>query len=103
MPKPLLKQRVGIQVRTVTQTAIGETVVWKPVSSRYAQVIPLDARARAIYMQMQSEVTHKIIFSKGAVTLSLGNNRITHGSKTYEPMEPSKNIDNNMVVIVKEI
>ena len=98
-----LKDRVSIQVKTTTQTALGETVVWSSVSSRYARVIPLDARARAVYMQMQSEVTHKIIFAKGAVTLTLGNNRINHGSKTYEPMEPTQDIGNSMVVMVKEI
>lgn len=98
-----LKDRVIIQLRVATQTALGETVVWTPVSSRYACVIPLDARARAIYMQNKSEVTHKIIFRKGAVTLTLGNNRIKHGSKTYKPMEPTADIGSSMVVMVKEV
>ena len=95
--------RVHVQVKTTTQTALGETEVWKPVCNRYARVIPLDARARAVYMQMKSLVTHKIVFSKGAVTITLGNNRIKHGSKTYEPMEPTQNIGESMVVMVKEI
>ena len=98
-----LKDRVTVHVKTTTQTALGETVVWKPVASRYARVIPLDAKARAVYMQTQSEVTHKIIFAKGAITLTLGDNRIKHGSKTYEPMEPTQDIGNSMVVMVKEI
>lgn len=97
----VLKDRVTIQVKTTTQDAGGETVVWKPVETRYARVIPLDARARAVYMQMQSEVTHKIVFNKG-ISISLGNNRILHGSKTYELMEPPQIIDNATVVIVKE-
>lgn len=98
-----LKDRVSIQVKTVTHTSMGETVVWTPVSARYARVIPLDAKARAAYMQLKSEVTHRILFTKGAVTLTLGNNRITHGSKTYEPVEPTADIGNSMVVMVKEV
>jgi len=97
------KDRVHVQVKTTTQTSLGETEVWKPVCNRYARVIPLDARARAVYMQNQTEVTHKIIFSKGAITLTLGNNRINHGPKTYQPVEPAQDIGNDMVVMVKEV
>lgn len=103
MRNALLKDRVSVQVRTATQTSIGETVVWKPVSIRYARVIPIDARTRFVYQQNQKEVTHKIIFSKGAVALTLGNNRIKHGSKTYEPIEPTADIGESMVVMVKEV
>lgn len=99
----LRRDRVQIQVKETTQTALGETENWTPVTHRFARVIPLDARARAVYMQNQSEVTHKIMFAKGAVTITLGNNRILHGSKTYQPMEPTQDIGNDMVVICKEI
>ena len=99
----ILRDRVSVQLRTVTQTSIGETVVWKPVCDRYAQVIPLDARAQLVYQQNKKEITHRIIFNKGAITLTLGNNRIIHGSKTYEPVEPTINIGDSMVVMVKEI
>ena len=99
----MLRDRVSVQVRTTTQTSIGETVVWKPVAHRYAQVVPLDARAKLAYQQTQKEITHRIIFSKGAVALTLGNNRIIHGSKTYEPVEPTQDIGNSMLVMVKEI
>ena len=97
------RDRVQIQVKTTTQTALGETEVWKPVTHRFARVIPLDARARAVYQQNQSEVTHKIMFAKGAITLTLGNNRINHGSKTYELVEPAQDIGDSMVVMAKEI
>ena len=99
----VLKDRVAIQVKTTTQTDTGETVIWSPVATIHARVIPLDARARAVYMQNKSEVTHKIIFNKGIITLTLGNNRILHGSKTYEPMEPTADIGHSTVVMVKEI
>jgi len=98
----ILKDRVTIQVKTTTQTATGETVVWSPVETRHARVIPLDAKARAVYMQMQSEVSHKVIF-RGSVSLSLGNNRLLWGSKTLEPVEPVQAIDNSSVVMVKEV
>ncbi len=99
----VLRDRVRVQVKITTQTALGETEVWTPVATRFAQVIPLSAKARAQYMQNKTEVTHKIIFAKGAVTITLGNNRIKHGSKTYEPMEPPQDVKNSMVVMVKEI
>lgn len=99
----ILRDRVHVQVKATTQTALGETVVWRPVASRHALVIPLDARARAVYMQNKTEVTHKIVFRKGSVTITLGNNRINHGSKTYEPVEPPEIRGDAMAVMVKEI
>ncbi len=98
----ILKDRVTIQLRVATRTATGETIIWTPVETRHARVIPLDARARAVYMQMQSFVTHKVIFRE-SISLSLGNNRILHGSKTYEPVEPTQEIDNSTTVICKEV
>lgn len=99
----LLKDRVTIQVKTTTQTALGETVVWKPVEKRHALVIPLDAAARAQYQQLQSQVSHKVIF-RGSVTLSLGNNRLLWGSKTLFPVEPVQTLeDKTSVVMVEEV
>lgn len=97
-----LKDRVQIQVKTTTQTSLGETVVWKPVSTRYARVILLDARARAVYQQLQSEVSHKVIF-RGSVSLTLGNNRLLWKDKTLEPVEPTAKIGDSTVVMVKEV
>jgi len=97
-----LKDRVQIQVKTSTQTALGETEVWKPVESRHARVIPLDAKARAVYMQMQSEVTHKVIF-RGSVSITLGNNRLLWGSKTLEPVEPVQYNEGSAIVMVREV
>ena len=98
----ILKDRVTIQLRTSTQGVLGETVVWSPAGTHYARVIPLDAKARAIYQQLKSEVSHKVVF-RGVVTLSLGNNRILHGSKTYELVEPTQIIENSTTVICKEV
>ena len=98
----ILKDRVTIQLRVTTQTALGETITWTPVEKRYARVIPLDAKARLAYQQLKSEVSHKVMF-RGSVTLNLGSHRILHGSKTYEPVEPTQLIENSTVVAVKEI
>jgi len=98
----LLKNRVQVQERTTTQTATGETEVWKPVQWKYARVVPLDARARAHYQQLQSEVTHKIIF-RGSVNISLADNRFLHGAKIYKPVEPPQEINNTTIIMVKEV
>lgn len=98
----ILRDRVQIQVKDTVQTALGETIVWKPVETRYARVIPLDAKARAVYQQLQSLVSHKVIF-RGSVSLSLGANRLLWKDKTLEPVEPPQIIENSTVVVVKEI
>ena len=99
----VLRDQVTIQLRVATQTALGETIIWTPVEKRYARVVPLDAAARAVYMQMQSIVTHKVIF-RGSVDISLGTNRLLWGSKTLEPVEPVQTLDNKTsVVMVKEV
>lgn len=96
------KDFVKIQEKTTTAGPLGETITWKPVGNKYALVIPLDAKARAVYQQLQSLVTHKIIFNKG-ISISLGNNRILHSNKTYEPVEPPQIIENSTVVVCKEV
>lgn len=99
----MLRDRVIIQLRTATQTATGETVIWTPVETRHARVVPLDAAARAVYQQLQSQVSHKVIF-RGSVSLSLGDNRLLWGSKTLEPVEPVQTLDDKTsVVMVKEV
>ncbi len=98
----ILKDRVIIQLRNATQTSLGETVVWTPVTIRHARVIALDAKARAIYQQMKSEVTHKVIF-RGSVSLSLNNNRLLWGSRILELVEPVQEIEDATIVMVKEV
>ena len=98
----LLKDRVQIQLKTATQTSLGQTETWTPVETRYARVIPLNAQARAVYMQMHSEVTHKIVMG-GQVTLNLGNNRLLWKDKTLEPVEPPQNLNGATVIMAKEV
>ena len=96
------KDFVRIQEKVAVQTAGGETAVWKPVGSKYALVILLDAKAREVYQQLKSEVSHKAVF-RGAVTLNLGSHRILHGSKTYEPVEPTQLVENVTTVVCRKV
>jgi len=98
----LFKDRIEIQSRTVTEGAMGQTIVWAPVQHRYGRVIPLSATARAQYQQLNTVVTHKIVFEKG-VTLNLADYRFKCLSKTYEPTEPPVTLEQNTVIVVKEI
>jgi head-tail adaptor len=97
-----LKQRVQLQVKTATQTALGQTVTWKPVQDYWARVIPLDVRTIAQYQQLNTEVTHKIIL-RGTVTVSLGAHRVKHGAFTYQPQATAKHNANMTEVVVKEV
>ena len=97
----LLRDRVTVQLRSTTATSTGETVTWTPVDTRHCRVVPLSAAARAVYMQMKSEVSHKIVM-RGAVSLSLGSNRFLWGDKILEPVELPQIIGNATTVICKE-
>jgi len=92
-----LKEHVKIQVRTATLGATGETVTWKPVETRFASVIPLDAKARATYQQLQSKVSHKIVF-RGDVKLDLGCNHVLWRDKILKLVEPVQRLDGVTIV-----
>lgn len=102
MKASMLKDRVHIQLRNASHGALGETVTWTPVESKYARVILLDARARAAYQQLQSEVTHKVVF-RGKVSLTLGNNRLLWGDVTLEPVEPTQLVEDTTIVVCKQV
>jgi len=97
----LFKDRIIIQAKTSTQTAMGETVAWTQVQTRFGRVVPVDAKARLQFQQLNSEVTHKIIM-EGGVSLELATSRFMHGGHTYKPIGPSMALDNNTVIMVKE-
>ena len=98
----LFKDRIQVQLRTVSEGALGQTVTWTPVQHRFGRVIPLSAMARAEYQQLNTSVTHKIVFEKG-ITLNLADYRFKHLSKTYEPTEPPMTLEDNTVIVVSEI
>jgi len=97
----ILKDRVQLQEKTVTQTALGQTITWKPICAYYARVIPLDVKAIAAYQQLSTVVTHKILL-RGTVEINLGSHRIVHGSKTYEPQSSAKHYENVTEIVVEE-
>ncbi len=102
MKANMLKDRVSIQLRTTVQTSTGDTVIWTPVETRCACVIPLDVQARAVYQQLHSEVTHKVIFG-GSVSLSLSDNRLVWKDKTLVPAGPTQEVDNTTIVVAREV
>jgi len=98
----LMKYRVLLIQKSITQGALGQTVTYKPVQHKFCQVKLLNADARLRYQQLDSNVTHEVMF-RGDVTVSIGNYRIKWGSKTLEPVNPSRLIDGNTIVPAKEI
>ncbi len=98
----LFKDRIQLQQRTVTEGAMGPTLTWAPVQWRYGKVIPLSATARAEYQQLNTNVTHKLIFEKG-ITLNLADYKFKCLNKTYNPTEPPITLEENTVIVVKEI
>ena len=98
----LLKERGLLIQRVSSQGALGQTVTYIPVQWKFCQVKLLSAQARLQYQQLKSNATHEVLF-RGDVTVSLGNYRIKWGSKTLEPVDPSRLIDGNTIVPAKEI
>ncbi len=98
----MFRDRVSIQERVVTATSMGETVNWNPVEKRYARVIVMDAKARALYQQMQTEATHVITF-RGDVSVTLADNRFLWKDKTLEPVDPPKKLEGVTTIAVREI
>ena len=97
----LFTHRIQIQEKTSVRGPAGPTVAWRPVRTIYARVIPLDARARAAYMQLSSSVTHKVELRKG-ISLSLANTRFIWKEKTLYPVGPPQELDNIIVIAVSE-
>lgn len=98
----LNKDRVLLIQKSITQGALGQTVTYKPVQWKYAQVKLLSAQGRLQYQQLKSNATYEVTF-RGDVTVSMGNYRIKWGSKTLESTDPARLVDGNTIVPVKEI
>jgi len=102
----LLTSKVQLQQKTATQGALGQTVTWEPVQTIYARVVPLNVNALAQYQQLNTVVTHRIVL-RGEVDIDLGEYRLLHGSKTYEPQVSAKHFKADSTtlteVIVKEV
>jgi len=97
-----LRSKVKLQEKTVTQGALGQTVTWRPVHDYWAQVIPLDVKTVAQYMQFNTQVTHRIIL-RGAVEVDLGLHRLLHRDKTYQPQQSAKHVNGHTEIVVREL
>ena len=98
----MLRSKVKLQEKTITQGPLGQVVTWKPIHEYYARVIPLDVRTIAQFMQLNTQVTHKIIL-RGAVEVNLGSHRILYEDKTYQPQQSAKHVNGVTELIVLEI
>lgn len=98
----ILKDRVTIQVKTALLGAMGETVTWAPVETRFARVANLSTQALIHYQQTETNATHTITF-RGSVSLALDSNRFLWKGKTFEPVEPPKEQAKSTTIVVREV
>ncbi len=96
----VFKDKVYLEVKTETQSALGQTEVWKPVQSLYARVVPISNQTKLQYQQLKSNVTHQIIMG-GIVTVN-SNYRFRWLNKILTPIEPPKYINNMTTIMVSE-
>jgi len=97
----ILKDRIKLQVKTIAQGALGQTVTWTPVDDVPARVVALKAESRVAYQQLNSYVTHRVELGTG-VTIALGTNRIIWRTKTLEPVEPPTVAGSRQMVLCQE-
>ncbi len=102
MLSSILKDRISIQVKTSTPGPLGEEVVWSSVETRYARVIPLDVKTIAQYQQLNTQVTHKVVF-RGAVTIDLGKHRLIYKGKAFVPIETAQELEGATIVVAREV
>lgn len=95
------KSRVLLRKKTITNGALGQTETIAPVGWKYAAVIPLDAKAMVAYQQLNSIVSHRVIFS-GKVDIEIGTYDILWGDKVLTPVGPVQIIDGDTVLVVSE-
>ena len=98
----ILRSKVTLQKKTISQGPLGSTITYIPVHEYYARVMPLDIRTIAQFMQLNTSVTHKIIL-RGAVEVNLGSHRLLHKGKTYQPQQSAKHADGITEIIALEI
>lgn len=97
-----LKSKIQLQEKNISQGALGQTITWKPVQNLYGRRIPLDVRAIDQYQQLNTVVTDKYIF-RGTVEINIGQHRLVHGARTFEPQSSAKHFDGVTEVVVKEV
>jgi hypothetical protein len=96
-----LKDKCTIQVNTITHSALGDTNSWSDEGEYYCRRVPVDVQTKAAYMQNNTVVTDKFIFS-GELDLFIGKHRIVYHGKTYELAESALHLENSTSVLTKE-
>ena len=97
----IMKVKVGLQQKTATQGALGQTITWKPVATYWARIIPADVRTIAAYQALGTVVTHKVII-QGTVDIALGSNRFVNGVTVYVPSATGQHLAGETVTPVVE-
>jgi hypothetical protein len=93
------KVKVQLQIKTAVQSALGQSVTWKPVSDYWCRIIPVDVKTIAAYQALDTVVTHRIVFD-GTITISLGIHRIVKGTTVYTPATTAQHLGESTVVMV---
>lgn len=96
-----LKHKVTLVEKTLTQTALGQTVTRRPISDHYAAVIPLDVETITQYMQLHTEVSHRILL-RGTVEVDMGTHEVLYQGQLYEPTVSATHHGQVTEVIAKE-
>jgi head-tail adaptor len=95
-------QRLTLQVKAKTVSAMGTTSEWTDQGTHWGQITPLDARARLIGSARQGEATHAAIFRR-EVVLEYGVHRIRWGARLFEPLAPRERYQGATVIECKEV
>jgi hypothetical protein len=97
-----LKDKCTIQSKTTTHTALGDEESWSDGDGFYCRRVPVDVQTKTAYMQKNTVVTDKFIFS-GELNLMIGTHQIVYREKTYELVESAQHLENSTTVLVKEV
>jgi head-tail adaptor len=87
------RDRIIIQERVTTITALGTTEIWSTVETRWARAVEIKTDGKAKYQQIgHDDVTHRFVF-RGNVDIDMTKNRFVWRSERYEAVEPAKDPD----------
>jgi SPP1 family predicted phage head-tail adaptor len=85
------RHRVDIQYPTLTPNSIGERVrAWATKATVWARVEPIRGRERMDAMQVQQEMSHRVVIRGGTVTV-LPTDRIRFGTRILNIVAPPAN------------
>lgn len=101
MKANVLRQRIELQEQTITQGALGQTVVWKPTRTLWGRRVPLETKTILQYQQLNTVATDRILL-RGEVDITLGTHRLRHGDKVFRPQATATHYEGLTEVVVRE-